>query len=157
MKGRAVESVWSWRASHPASRQPLTYNSAGAVSITEDQDVVLLHDVFRAYLPYAVIIVVFSIIAAIALVSFVVQEFRHQNPVVDVRMTTSLIDSYIYVVEWGRTKIDVVEHNLANAAGIYQFDPAILNFNRRSNSIARDTGRRINDGNPAMRQPIKQA
>jgi DHA2 family multidrug resistance protein len=31
-------------------------------------------------------IVVFSIIAAIALIAFVVQEFRHENPVVDVRM-----------------------------------------------------------------------
>jgi succinoglycan biosynthesis transport protein ExoP len=40
-------------------------------------------------------------------------------PVVDVRATTNIIDSYIYVVEWGRTKIDVVEHNLAAAPGVY--------------------------------------
>jgi polysaccharide biosynthesis transport protein len=50
---------------------------------------------------------------------YIVVDLPPLAPVVDARMTTSLIDSYIYVVEWGRTKIDVVEHNLANAAGIY--------------------------------------
>jgi len=29
------------------------------------------------------------------------------------------IDSYVYVVEWGRTKIDVVEHSLSNAREVY--------------------------------------
>jgi polysaccharide biosynthesis transport protein len=50
---------------------------------------------------------------------YIVVDLPPLAPVVDARMTTSLIDSYIYVVEWGRTKMDVVEHNLANAAGIY--------------------------------------
>jgi succinoglycan biosynthesis transport protein ExoP len=40
-------------------------------------------------------------------------------PVVDVLTTTDLVDSYIFVVEWGRTKIDVVEHALGHAPGIY--------------------------------------
>jgi succinoglycan biosynthesis transport protein ExoP len=40
-------------------------------------------------------------------------------PIVDVRSTTQLVDSYIFVVEWGRTKIDVVEHALGKALGVY--------------------------------------
>jgi succinoglycan biosynthesis transport protein ExoP len=37
---------------------------------------------------------------------------------VDVRTTTDFIDSYVFVVQWGRTKIDVVEHALRNAPGV---------------------------------------
>jgi polysaccharide biosynthesis transport protein len=40
-------------------------------------------------------------------------------PVVDVLTTTHFIDAYIFVVEWGRTKIDVVEHALAHAPAVY--------------------------------------
>jgi succinoglycan biosynthesis transport protein ExoP len=40
-------------------------------------------------------------------------------PVVDVRATTELIDSYVFVIEWGRTKIDVVEHTLHTAPEVY--------------------------------------
>jgi succinoglycan biosynthesis transport protein ExoP len=50
---------------------------------------------------------------------YIVVDLPPLAPVVDVRATTAIIDSYIYVVEWGRTKIDVVEHNLAGAAGVY--------------------------------------
>ena len=39
--------------------------------------------------------------------------------IVDTRTTASFIDSYVYVVEWGRTKIDVVEHSLSNAREVY--------------------------------------
>jgi len=41
-------------------------------------------------------------------------------PVVDTRTTTSFIDSYVYVVEWGGTKIDVVEQGLAESREIYE-------------------------------------
>jgi succinoglycan biosynthesis transport protein ExoP len=41
-------------------------------------------------------------------------------PVVDVRVVTSLVDSFVFVAEWGRTKIDVAEHALANARGVYE-------------------------------------
>ncbi len=50
---------------------------------------------------------------------YVVVDLPPLAPVVDVRSTAGIIDSYMYVVEWGRTKIDVVEHNLAMAPGIY--------------------------------------
>jgi succinoglycan biosynthesis transport protein ExoP len=34
-------------------------------------------------------------------------------PVVDVRSTTQIIDCYIYVIEWGRTRINLVQHQLS--------------------------------------------
>ena len=30
-----------------------------------------------------------------------------------------LIDSFVFVVEWGRTKIDIVEHALSNFPGVH--------------------------------------
>jgi polysaccharide biosynthesis transport protein len=50
---------------------------------------------------------------------YIIVDFSPLDPVVDTRMTTSFIDSYIYIVEWGRTKIDVVEHSLSNAREVY--------------------------------------
>ncbi|MCK1573662.1 polysaccharide biosynthesis tyrosine autokinase [Bradyrhizobium sp. 174] len=43
---------------------------------------------------------------------YVVLDMPPMAPVVDVRVTSSFVDSYVFVVEWGRTKIDVVRHNL---------------------------------------------
>lgn len=34
-------------------------------------------------------------------------------PVVDVRATTQIVDSYIYVIEWGRTQVKLVQHQLS--------------------------------------------
>jgi succinoglycan biosynthesis transport protein ExoP len=50
---------------------------------------------------------------------YVIVDVSPLAPVVDVRKTAGLIDSYVFVVEWGRTKIDVVEHALRNAPGVY--------------------------------------
>jgi polysaccharide biosynthesis transport protein len=50
---------------------------------------------------------------------YVIVDFAPLAPVVDTRTTTSFIDSYVYVVEWGKTKIDVVEHCLSNAREVY--------------------------------------
>jgi len=50
---------------------------------------------------------------------YVVVDFSPLAPVVDVRATSNLVDSYIFVIEWGRTKIDVVEHALGAARGVY--------------------------------------
>jgi succinoglycan biosynthesis transport protein ExoP len=50
---------------------------------------------------------------------YVVVDLPPLAPVVDVRSTTLIIDSYVYVVEWGSTKIDVVEHSLSEASGVY--------------------------------------
>jgi succinoglycan biosynthesis transport protein ExoP len=50
---------------------------------------------------------------------YVVVDLAPLAPVVDVRATTHLIDSYVFVIEWGRTKIDVVEHALGQAQAVY--------------------------------------
>lgn len=50
---------------------------------------------------------------------YVIADLSPMAPVVDVRVTSHLVDSYIFVVEWGRTKIDVVEHALQSADHIY--------------------------------------
>jgi succinoglycan biosynthesis transport protein ExoP len=41
-------------------------------------------------------------------------------PVVDARASTAFIDSYIFVVQWGSTKIDVVRHALSAAPELYE-------------------------------------
>ncbi|MGJ4952562.1 polysaccharide biosynthesis tyrosine autokinase [Bradyrhizobium sp. HKCCYLS20291] len=46
---------------------------------------------------------------------YVVVDLSPLAPVVDVRTTSDLIDSYVFVVEWGRTKIDVVQHAMNSA------------------------------------------
>jgi succinoglycan biosynthesis transport protein ExoP len=50
---------------------------------------------------------------------YVVVDLSPLAPVVDVRATSNLVDSYIFVIEWGRTKIDVVKHVLGAARGVY--------------------------------------
>ena len=42
------------------------------------------------------------------------------TPVVDVRATTQIIDSYLFVVEWGRTDADVVARALGSAPLVYE-------------------------------------
>jgi polysaccharide biosynthesis transport protein len=41
-------------------------------------------------------------------------------PIVDARAAVNFIDAYIFVVEWGRTRIDTVKHSLSNASEIYE-------------------------------------
>lgn len=41
-------------------------------------------------------------------------------PVVDVRSTNQLVDSYLLVVEWGRTSVDAVERALGSAPLVYE-------------------------------------
>jgi polysaccharide biosynthesis transport protein len=41
------------------------------------------------------------------------------TPVVDVRSTGKIVDSYLFVVEWGATSVDVVESALSSAPMVY--------------------------------------
>ncbi|UPJ26029.1 MULTISPECIES: polysaccharide biosynthesis tyrosine autokinase [unclassified Bradyrhizobium] len=50
---------------------------------------------------------------------YVVLDMPPMAPVVDVRVTSNYVDSYVFVVEWGKTKIDVVRHNLRGAPEIH--------------------------------------
>ena len=51
---------------------------------------------------------------------YVVIDLSPLVPVVDVRATGRLVDAYVLVVEWGRTKIPMVERALAEAPGVYE-------------------------------------
>ncbi|MDD1519189.1 MULTISPECIES: polysaccharide biosynthesis tyrosine autokinase [Bradyrhizobium] len=46
---------------------------------------------------------------------YVVLDMPPMAPVVDARVTSSYVDGYIYVVEWGKTNKNVVLHNLRSA------------------------------------------
>jgi succinoglycan biosynthesis transport protein ExoP len=50
---------------------------------------------------------------------YVVVDLSPLVPVVDVRATTHFVDSYILVVEWGKTKMGVAGHALNSASGVY--------------------------------------
>jgi capsular exopolysaccharide synthesis family protein len=49
---------------------------------------------------------------------FVVVDLSPIAPVIDVCATTELIDSYVLIIEWGRTNIDVVKHALRAAPDV---------------------------------------
>ena len=51
---------------------------------------------------------------------YVIVDLPPLAPIVDVRATTPLVDCFILVVEWGKTKIDVVQHALHKAPNVYE-------------------------------------
>jgi len=52
---------------------------------------------------------------------YIIVDLPPLAPLVDVRSTTAFVDSYILVVEWGVTKIDVVQHALHTAPNICEY------------------------------------
>ena len=50
---------------------------------------------------------------------YVIVDLSPLAPVVDVRAATHLVDAFLFVVEWGKTKIDVAERSLDTAQGVY--------------------------------------
>nr|QDF36261.1 polysaccharide biosynthesis tyrosine autokinase [Bradyrhizobium symbiodeficiens] len=52
--------------------------------------------------------------------AYIIVDLPPLAPVIDAQATTHLIDAYLFVVEWGATKIDVVEHALGRAPGILE-------------------------------------
>jgi succinoglycan biosynthesis transport protein ExoP len=51
---------------------------------------------------------------------YIVVDLSPLAPVVDVRATARFIDYYMFIIEWGQTKIDLVEHTLAGAQAVYE-------------------------------------
>lgn len=49
---------------------------------------------------------------------YIVLDLPPLAPVVDARVTSNYVDSYVFVVEWGKTKPDVIQHTLRSAPGI---------------------------------------
>jgi Mrp family chromosome partitioning ATPase len=59
---------------------------------------------------------------------YIVIDLPPLAPVIDVRATAHLVDFYFLVVEWGGTKIDVVQHALSRARHVYEnLAGAVLN------------------------------
>jgi polysaccharide biosynthesis transport protein len=50
---------------------------------------------------------------------YVIVDLSPVTPVVDVRSATHLVDAFLFVIQWGKTKIDVAEHALNSARGVY--------------------------------------
>lgn len=51
---------------------------------------------------------------------YVIVDLPPLAPLVDVRATTHLVDSYLLVVEWGRTYTAIVQHALTRASRVYE-------------------------------------
>ena len=51
---------------------------------------------------------------------YIIVDFSPLMPIVDVRVSTNLVDSYVYVVAWGDTRIDYVKQALHSARGVYE-------------------------------------
>jgi succinoglycan biosynthesis transport protein ExoP len=49
---------------------------------------------------------------------YVVLDLPPLAPVVDARVTSNYVDSYVFVIEWGKTKPDVIQHTLKSAPAI---------------------------------------
>ncbi len=50
---------------------------------------------------------------------YIIVDLSPVAPIVDVRTTGHVIDTYVYAIEWGKTRIDVVERGLSEALGVY--------------------------------------
>jgi polysaccharide biosynthesis transport protein len=50
---------------------------------------------------------------------YIVVDLPPLAPIVDVRAATPIIDSFVFIIEWGRTKINIVEHALGHAQDVY--------------------------------------
>jgi polysaccharide biosynthesis transport protein len=50
---------------------------------------------------------------------YIIVDLTPLVPIIDVRGTEGLVDYYVFVIEWGRTKVDLVERSLKEASGIY--------------------------------------
>jgi polysaccharide biosynthesis transport protein len=47
--------------------------------------------------------------------AYIIVDLPPLIPIVDARATANFVDAYIYIVEWGRTRIDTAKHSLCNA------------------------------------------
>ena len=51
---------------------------------------------------------------------YVIVDLPPLAPIVDVRATAEFVDLYTLIIEWGRTRIDLVEHALAEARVVHE-------------------------------------
>ena len=53
-------------------------------------------------------------------------DFSPLMPIVDVRVSTNLVDSYVYVIAWGDTWIDYVKQALRSAKAVSENLPGVV-------------------------------
>ena len=51
---------------------------------------------------------------------YIIVDLPPLAPVVDARATTHIVDSYVFVIEWGRTRTNMVQRQLASAPEIFE-------------------------------------
>jgi Mrp family chromosome partitioning ATPase len=51
---------------------------------------------------------------------YVIVDLPPLAPLADTRATTNLVDSYLLVVDWGRTSTAIVQHALSRAPRVYE-------------------------------------
>lgn len=49
---------------------------------------------------------------------YIIVDLSPVAPIVDVRATGHFIDTYVYVIEWGKTKVEIIERGLSEAGNI---------------------------------------
>src|SRR5262249_50729978 len=71
---------------------------------------------------------------------YIIVDLSPLAPVVDVRTVTGLIDAFVFVVEWGGTKIETVTHALSGAPGVLQNMLGVVLNKADTNMIGRYEG-----------------
>jgi len=72
---------------------------------------------------------------------YIIVDFSPLMPIVDVRASTNLVDAYVCVVEWGRTRIDFVEQALHSSRGVYEHMLGVVLNKVNLRSMGRYDGR----------------
>jgi succinoglycan biosynthesis transport protein ExoP len=67
------------------------------------------------------------------------------TPVVDVRSTNQIVDSYLFVIEWGRTNVEAVERALSSAPLVYENLLGVI-LNKADLEAMRNYSRNAGDG-----------
>jgi succinoglycan biosynthesis transport protein ExoP len=67
------------------------------------------------------------------------------TPVVDVRSTNQIVDSYLLVIEWGRTNVEAVERALSSAPLVYENLLGVI-LNKADLEAMRNYSRNAGDG-----------
>ena len=73
---------------------------------------------------------------------YIIVDLSPLAPVVDVRTATSLVDAFVFVVEWGGTKIETVQRALADAPGVAQNMLGVVLNKADTNLLSRYDGHR---------------
>jgi polysaccharide biosynthesis transport protein len=71
---------------------------------------------------------------------YVIVDLSPLIPIADVRTTAQLVDSYIFVVEWGRTKREVAKRALSEAPGVCESMLGVVLNKANINTLSRYEG-----------------